>query len=468
MSMSEARKWAAWELGGVAVRDERIVNRLVETAATLAEHPGRTIPQACGSWAKTKAVYRLLDDESVSPEMILSSHRERTIERMKGHDVVLAVQDTTRLGYSGPPNGEIGLSGSCPYSRGFLMHSAVAVTTEGVPLGLLDQHIWTRPPDEVGKTDRRKELPIEDKESFEWLRSLDRSLEGIPNNVTVVTVCDRGADIYEFIRKALLDDRPILIRVAQDRRVLEEQRRLYALADGYPEAGKIVVDIPRDPRRNLPPRKATLAVKFFGAIIWPTLEQTKLMVQKPVYIIRAKEMDPPEEVEEGVDWLLLTTIPMNSLEDATEKIRWYTLRWRIERFHHILKNDCGIQELQLETADRLKNAIALYSLVALKVLWFTYQARETPNASCAMILEKQEWQALYCVANNTPIPPDSPPTLEEAARLIGKLGGHLGRKHDGMPGVKTITRGLQRLNDISQTWLVATQMPNLSIDMGNA
>jgi hypothetical protein len=296
MSMSEARKWAVEELGNIAVRDERIANRLVETAATLAENPGRTIPQACGSWAKTKAVYRLFDNGSVSPKIILSSHREKTIDRMKGHDVVLIIQDTTHLVYGGSPSGGVGMNSTCPYSKGFLMHSAMATTTEGVPLGLLAQYIWTRRPEETGKVHLRKKRSIEDKESSKWLKSLDRSLEGIPDDITVVTVCDREADIYGFIRKALTDERLILIRVAQDRRVIEEQRRLFALADSYPEAGKIVVDIPRDTRNNLPPRKATLAVKFFRAIIWPTLGQTKQMVGEPVYFIRAKEVDPPEEV----------------------------------------------------------------------------------------------------------------------------------------------------------------------------
>ena len=149
------------------------------------------------------------------------------------------------------------------------------------------------------------------------------------------------------------------------------------------------------------------------------------------------------------------------------QLYWYSRRWRIERFHDVLKSGCRIEEFQFQTLDRLKKAIALYSLVAWRVLWLNYQARETPEASCAVILEKHEWQALYCVANNTPTLPETPPTLEEAVRLIGKLGGHLGRKHDGMPGVKTLWRGMQRLKDILQALSIIYQVPLLSLDMGN-
>lgn len=346
------------------------------------------------------------------------------------------------------------------------MHTALAVTTEGIPLGLLDQEIWTRAPEETRKNRPQTKRSIEDKESVKWLECMDRSLKGIPSRVTVVTVCDREADVYEFIRKALLEEKPILIRAVYNRRVIEEQRALFALVENSPEAGKILIDIPRDAHKCLPPRQATLAVKFVQATLWPTLGKAKMMVEKPVYVVQAKEIDPPEGAE-AVDWLLLTTLPVISFEDAVEKINWYSRRWRIERFHYVLKSGCRIEELQFQTLDRLKKAIALYSLVAWRVLWLNYQARETPEASCAVILEKHEWQALYCVANNTPILPETPPTLEEAVRLIGKLGGHLGRKHDGMPGVKTLWRGMQRLKDILQALSIIYQVPLLSMDMGN-
>ena len=467
MSITDARSWAAGELGSIAVRDQRVVDRLIWTLAKSAEHPGRTIPQACGGSAETKAAYRLMDNDSFSSESVLAAHRERTIERMPSHDIVLSIQDTSHVVYDSPPNGGgIGLCSSSEYRKGALMHTALAVTTEGIPLGLLDQQIWTRAPEETRKNRSQTKRSIEDKEGVKWLECLDRSLEAIPSRVTVVTVCDREADVYEFIRKALLEEKPILIRAVYNRRVIEEHRALFALVESSPEAGKILIGILRDAHKCLPPRQAMLAVKFLQATLWPTLGKAKMMVEKPVYVVQAKEIDPPERAE-AVDWLLLTTLPVTSFEDAVEKINWYSRRWRIERFHYVLKSGCGIEELQFQTLDRLKKAIALYSLVAWGILWLNYQARETPEASCAVILEKHEWHALYCIANNTPILPETPPTLEEAVRLIGKLGGHLGRKHDGMPGVKTLRRGMQRLKDILQALSIICQVPLLSMDMGN-
>lgn len=468
MGMTDAYRWAARELGTVAVRDQRVADRLVETLATFVENPGKTIPQACGSWGKTKAAYRLMDNDSVSSKAIMDSHREKTISRMLSHSTALAIQDTTCVSSDSPPNsdGDIGLCSPSEYRKGVLVHSTLAVTTEGIPLGLLDQQVWTRDPEETGKSKCPKRRSIEDKESAKWLQALDRSLQGVPDHVTVVTVCDREADIYEFVSKAMIEKKPILIRAAHNRRVLEEQKALFTLVESAPESGKILVDIPRDTRNTLPARQATLAVRYLQATLWPTLQKAKITMNEPVYVVHARELEPPAGVK-GIEWLLLTTIPITSLDDAVEKINWYTLRWRIERFHYVLKSGCGIEELQFQTVGRLAKAIALYSIVAWRILWLTYQARETPRASCATILESYEWQALYCMVNKTSTPPETPPTLDEAIALIGRLGGHLGRKGDGKPGVKTLWRGLQRLKDITETMLLMRQMHILTIDTGN-
>jgi hypothetical protein len=149
----------------------------------------------------------------------------------------------------------------------------------------------------------------------------------------------------------------------------------------------------------------------------------------------------PED-EQPIEWLLLTTIPVTNMSEAVQKIEWYRERWKIERFHYTLKSGCRIEYLQLETSERLINAITLYSIIAWRLTWLTYQARVTPNLSCQIILETHEWQSLCCVVNQTKTPQSQPPTLHEAVRLIAKLGGFLGRKHDGEPGVKVLWRGL--------------------------
>ena len=185
----------------------------------------------------------------------------------------------------------------------------------------------------------------------------------------------------------------------------------------------------------------------------------------PLYCILAEEINPPEEAT-AISWLLLTTIPVVTLGDAVEKIRWYTQRWKIERYHYVLKSGCKVEELQLETRNRLENALAVYSIIAWRLLWITYQSRETPTVNCELVLEKHEWQSLYCMINKTPIPPENPPMLKDAVLMLARLGGFLGRKNDHEPGVKVIWRGIQRLKDISQIWLIMHYQ--FLYDMGNA
>lgn len=164
----------------------------------------------------------------------------------------------------------------------------------------------------------------------------------------------------------------------------------------------------------------------------------------------------------------LTTLDVETTEEAFEKVRWYSYRWRIERFHYILKSGCKIEELQLETGDRLKNAIALYSFLAWRLAWITYQARETPNLPCTLILRDHEWKALYCQVYGTNRLPEKPPSLKKAVLLIALLGGFLNRKSDGAPGVKVLWRGFRELNSISKTYLYLSSCHASRKIMGNA
>jgi len=174
-------------------------------------------------------------------------------------------------------------------------------------------------------------------------------------------------------------------------------------------------------------------------------------------VVLAEEENPPPDVS-PISWLLLTTLEINSFESAIRCVKWYTYRWLIERYHYTLKSGCRIEELQLETARRINMALATYSIVAWRLLWLTYEARHNPDVSCDTVLDTIEWQSLCVNFTQNPIPPKKPPTLREAIRMIAMLGGFLGRKGDGEPGVKTIWRGLRRLHDIAATWKLAHQV----------
>jgi hypothetical protein len=449
MTRTESKQSIINEFQNVPINDQRLVNRLILTAEIFENQPEKSIPDACGDWATTKATYQLFANEKVTPEIVLNSHRLNTIERMQKYPMVLLIQDTSILDFTTHKKTKgLGANTSYKHTQGLFMHSVLAVSSTGVPLGLLYQNIWARElSPKYTKRNQHRGLPIEAKESHKWLKAMEGSLAGVPKPMLTVSVGDREADIFQLFQKAHQFGSHLLVRAARNRRVLEECKLLFDQVEQAPEAGQCVVDIPRRSEQNLPPRQAKLSIRYCPVTVCPAHTKTK----KPrasmlLYAILAREIDFPEE-EEPIEWLLLTTIPIGSLEEAIQKIEWYRERWKIERFHYILKSGCGIEDLQLETKERLENAIALYSIVAWRLSWLTYQARVTPDFSCSIILEKHEWQALYCVVNKTHTPPENPPTLSEAVLLIAKLGGFLGRKHDGKPGVKVLWRGLQKLNE---------------------
>lgn len=390
--------WVNAEFEAVSIADNRIVKRLTKTTTLLFQSPTSSIPEACKNWAETKATYRLFDNSKVTPFSILAGHRQQTSERMKKHSVVLCVQDTTSLDFSHHPNTEgLGLYCDLEGKKGLLIHSTLAVTPDGVPLGLLSQDIWTRDPEQFGKRHKRYSLSTQDKESNKWLKALDTSLQGIHKSIKTVTVCDRESDIYDFINKAVSQEKDFVIRVAQNRRIKEEYRTLIPQVESQAFAGEILTTIPRDTKSNRPPREVSLGLKFCAVTIMPPKNRSdaKTLPNLKLYLVLAQEVNPPENVD-PIYWLLLTTLPVTNLDEAVEKVKWYKQRWKIERYHFTLKSGCKVQDLQLESMKRLQNAITLYSIIAWRILWLTYEARENPDSPCDIILKKTSGK-LYAV-----------------------------------------------------------------------
>ena len=446
--------WATQELGHADLGDARLSKRLVKVVEDLAGQPEASVPQACGDWAATKGTYRFWDNDKVEPDSILSAHQQSTIDRiqgLQGQDTILNIQDTTDLDFTHHPGTE-GLGHlDRPWLQGLKVHSCLAVSTEGVPQGFIYQKTWARAPETQGKKHKRRQLETKDKESQGWLDTLSASEEAILEGIDVITIADREADIYDFFAHPRREGSHLLVRISHNRRVEHESKYLWESVRQSPVLGEVKIDIGR--RGNQPPRKATLTIRIASLSICPpqNRKDRTSLPSIPVYMVLAEEYAPPPGVK-PICWLLLATFPVKTFQDAIRCVRYYSYRCLIERYHFVLKSGCGLEKLQLETAERLHCALATYSIVAWRLLWLTYEARENPDSPCDRVLETYEWQALYCYSHKTPVLPITTPSLHEAVVMIAKLGGFLARKSDGEPGVKTIWRGLRRLHDIASTW----------------
>ena len=441
--------------------------RLVED---LAGQPNQSVPQACETWAATKAAYRFWDNPRVKAEAIRMAHQHSTVERIAQQPMVLAIQDTTDLNFTHHPANQAMGYLEQPQLSGVKVHSVFGVTLEGVPLGVIHQQVWARPLDQLGQKHQRRKRSTQHKESQRWLSAQQATEEVIDKAVGILTVADREADIFDFVAQPRRAGSHLLIRATHTRRVHQETLYLLPSIRQSPIAAKLTLELARNPQR--PARWATLSVRFKTLEIAPPRHHRQRSQYQPmrVQVILAEEEEPPVG-EPAVSWLLLSTLPVERVEQAMQCVRWYSLRWLIERYHYVLKSGCRLEQVQLQSKERIERALATYSVVAWRLLWLTYQAREHPEQSCQMVLQEDEWQALACRMLKTHKPPAKAPSLRQAVRWIAQLGGFLARTGDGEPGVKTIWRGLSRLHDITEMWKLLAQDPHPpkgSRLMGNA
>jgi hypothetical protein len=452
--MEDNEKWAEAEFGKIELGDKRRTKRLVILAKQRAEKPNGSIAESCGSKSGTKAAYRLLDNEDIEAEAIQSGHRKATVERLVGEKVILAVQDTTQLNYtSHAATQNLGYLQDLSH-QGMLVHTTLAVNPHRVPYGIIQQQVWVRPKDEYQKHLRRKERVTSEKESQKWLTSLGAAakLQGELPQSRVVSVGDSEADVYDLFWEASKLKQDVLVRACEDRRVDHPEKLLWKQVGAQEKAGEITIQVPR--RAGKKARQAVLGIRYCQVRLRPPQRRYKEKLPLiSLWAVLARE-EAPTDGEEAIEWLLLTTVEVNSLADGCERIQWYTCRWVIEMYHKVLKSGCRVEERQFADLDNLKRYLALDAVVAWRVLYLTLLSRETPDVDCSVILEIHQWQALYCFIHKTKTPPRQPPTLKDATRWIAQLGGFLGRKSDGNPGSMTIWRGLQRLSDIADAWLV--------------
>jgi hypothetical protein len=451
--------WASREFAGAELGDRRLVKRLVSLSERFADHPGASIPRACGSWSGAKAAYRFFDNDSVEPEAILAAHTRATLQRVREHPLVLCAQDTTYLNYSTHPRTEgLGpIGNNRDKTIGLLLHSTLALTPQGQALGMLHAQPSVRSKQRFGRcSTERNRLKVADKESQKWLDSHEACQQHAAQcpDTMLVNLADREGDLYELFAAALAPrEGPrvhVLVRAQHNRQVAHPQHYLWDALAAQGVSARLQVKVPR--QKNGPPaRVAILSVRFAQVtLLAPCLKEHQPCLT--LWAVEARETRPPRGVE-PVCWRLLTTLPVRTVDEALEKVRWYAQRWQIEIIHKILKSGCRLEQRQLGSAARLRRVAMVDLIVAWRVLGLTKAARATPEAPASDWLDQHEWRALCCYFEKCSQPPATPPPLRQAVRWIAQLGGFLARRRDGEPGPVVLWRGLQQLRAITAAWV---------------
>ncbi len=413
----DGEDWAEKEFGNAPLGDKRLSNRLIEIATNKGKEPTRSYSGvAKGDWPKIKAYYRFIDqadDSAVSMFNILQPHRERTICRMKAQKTVLCIQDGSDLNYSNLDKcsglGVIGSNQTNAKSKGLHLHSTLAVTTDGLPLGVVRAEC--NAPQSRSKKDKRaaSKIPIEEKKNFCWIKSVRdcAEIKRLMPQTTVVNVSDREADFFEMFDHHRCNSHGVelLIRAKYDRQTTGEYKLFESVRRSQVQA-QLKITIPRQSARSKKSkqkarpkqamRTAEVSVRYKKVELKPPLDY-KGNDSVSIWIIHVREDKAPNGIK-PIEWFLLTTIEIKSINDALNCIKWYCLRWRIEDWHRVLKSGCKVEELANETAERLKRAIAINLVIAWRIMLMTLLGREVPELPPDILFSDLELEVLKAYA----------------------------------------------------------------------
>lgn len=442
--------------------DQRRDERLLLLAARLAENPTQSVRASCRGEAEIKAGYRLLHNEHLSMAQLLEAHRQAALLRIGGLDpgeALLFIQDTTELDFTTHKT----LRGAGPLTnisqRGFHLHNhLLASEVGGLAMGLCSAKAWAREDEHHGKAGERRRLPKEQKESFRWLEGYLEACKLAAELAArqVIMIADRECDIYDLygqwaqFRENQKPCADFIVRALHDRK-LSEGGLLFEALQGAPVMGAYEVEVDQKRQKikikgntrshTRQARTAKLQVRSLAvSFIRPELAVGSAAVKMSAVLV--EETNPPEG-QLPIRWILLTSLPAGNFQEAMRIVRGYTHRWLIEDFHRTLKSGCRVESVGLRESRALLAVVALYTVVAWRILYLRDISRRCPQAPASWFFTEGEWRAAALIYKL--VPETAPPSLNELAILVARMGGYGARKNDPPPGAECMWRGLEKL-----------------------
>lgn len=446
-----AAGWCEEHFGKAHLGDMRRTKRLVQMATGMTQHPQYSIPHQMHAPAATKATYRFLDNEAVSHEAIQSTHWQHSRQAAGQATVILCIQDTAYLDFSGRQVEEVGVIGDGG-GKGLVLHSTLGVRPEsGQIMGLLHQRVYRRQPTHTKGEPSYKRVKRETEARF-WSEAV-QAIGEVPMTARWVYVADRGGDVFSFYATCRRYHADMLVRLAQDRRMSDlEGHPDHVLTHlrHLPPQHTMQVEVTAS---NKSPRRATVQVAFAPLTIHPPVHPPPdTSGSQWLYAIRVWEPQPPDETE-PLEWLLATSLPVNDAQQAQTYIEWYARRPLIEVYHQCLKTGCQIEHRQLHHAHRLERLVGILGVVAIYLLQLRDLTRLAPPEASQHVLTAEE---MTVIALSLHIPP-AQLTSRQAWLWIAQQGGYLNRKHDPPPGWRAIWRGWETLQGLVNGFRLAQQ-----------
>ena len=462
--------WIDQEVGGCNFGDVRLAKRFGKLLGMMSQGIGQSVPYACQDWANTKAAYRFFSNGEVSEDQIMAGHFQATRGRLsRAGQKILMIHDTCEFSFQREKDSKIGLLGrpSCGKDkdgrqkhftvRGLLMHSSLAITLDGLPLGLAAIKFWTRKQCKGCNALKRKinptRVPIAEKESIRWLENLRQATALASSPRDCVHIGDRESDIYELFCLADELGTKFLVRTCVNRLAQDGERTIAAQMKKAAVKGRHCIAARNKKGETY---EAELEIKFEQLQVLPPIGKRKDYPGLTLTVIHALEHRTPRG-RDKIAWKLITNLPVGSLKAAIEKLNWYALRWQIEVFHKILKSGCKVEESKLRSSERLVNLIALFCIIGWRIFWLTMLHRAEPNASPAGALNPTEVCLLDELVKTKP-GVTRQATISDYIIKIARLGGYLARAADPPPGNMAMWRGLSRLTDIQLGFSLAAKL----------
>lgn len=450
----EDKAWIDRELEGAYFQDVRLGKRLRTLLGLMANGIGQTIPLACQDWANTKAAYRFFSNPRINEEEILSGHFASTQTRAAAiKEPLLVLHDTTEFTYQSSGPG-VGLISNLPRQRtvcGLLMHSSVAVTTDGLTPGLSAVKFWTRRHFKGTTALKRRvnptRIPIEEKESYKWLENMRQATALLNFPAGCIHIADREGDIFEFFCTAQELGTKFLVRTCVDRLAKDGNTTIHRVMKRVEVKGTLEIEVRHKDGKT---DKAILEIKYETLRVLPPIGKQAAYPELELIVIYARETSQPGG-REPIEWKLATNLAVQTLEEALEKIKWYALRWKIETLHKILKSGCRAEQAKLRTAERLSKLIAVFCILSWRVFWMTMVQRTDPEIGAEAAITAQERTILDKLFGI----PEKTDDLSTCLIRIARLGGYLARASDPPPGNIVMWRGISRLTDIHLGFLLA-------------